>query len=86
MAISETEITRVHERLDNVMAIVGDIKVSVARIEERLPNQPCEALTGHLEAHKINSAKTWEVAMKFLNPAALGAAIWALIKTYSETK
>jgi hypothetical protein len=87
MAFAEQELTRVHERLDKVISEVTEIKVAVARIEERLPDQPCEALTTHLESHKENKARAWQIALKVINPAAIWAALaWMIARAVAEGK
>ena len=77
-----TESVRIHERIDDVAKDVVMIKVSLARIESRMPQQPCYRITEHLVDHARKDNRAWELALKFLSPAAVVAALVALWKAW----
>ena len=76
------ENIRIHERIDDVAKDVVEIKVSLARIESKMPVQPCHWISDHVLSHARKDNRAWDLALKFLSPAAILAALAALWKAW----
>ena len=96
MTESDRKIERAHSRIDKVNAEFGEhkteIAVSLAEINGELRQMNNlrtieiaglkKDLNDHLESHKKAQEKGWQVAMKFLSPAAIVAALWAIVEYF----
>lgn len=95
--ITKQDITRIHDRLDEMQTTSTATQVAVARIEERLnhlpeiPPRPCSFLQGHIDEHEktkkdLNDWRTNGIRLlfDFLKMAIVAIATFVFLGRKSE--